>query len=81
MEIDNHILSLSMEFERYNIIINEHEMHKAKTIHDRSFGRKLRKSASSTKKSAKTRQTSEQARILQVENGTFSTILALKMSG
>ena len=61
MEIDNHILSLSMEFERYNIIINEHEMHKAKNIHDRSYGRKPRKSANSGKKSAKSRQTVEQA--------------------
>ena len=30
MEIDNHILGLSMEFERQNIIVTEWEMEKAK---------------------------------------------------
>lgn len=59
MEIDNHILSLSMEFERYNIIINEHEMNKAKNAHDRSYAelrnkKSLRKSATSSKKSPET---------------------------
>lgn len=44
MEIDNHILSLSMEFEKQNIIINEFETQKAKNAHDRSW-RKRKKSA------------------------------------
>ena len=35
MEIDNHILSLSMEFEKQNIIITEWETEKAKRKHDR----------------------------------------------
>ena len=42
MEIDNHILSLSMEFERQNIIINEHETNKAKSAHDRAYKRRNR---------------------------------------
>ena len=61
MEIDNHILSLSMEFERYNIIINEHEMNKAKNAHDRSYTelrkKSLRKSASSKKPNGKPSET------------------------
>ena len=44
MEIDNHILSLSMEFERQNIIINEYETNKAKQAHDRIHN-KRRKTA------------------------------------
>ena len=35
MEIDNHLLSLSMEFEKQNIIITEWETEKAKRRHDR----------------------------------------------
>ena len=42
MEIDNHILSLSMEFERQNIIINEYETNKAKFAHDRAYKRRNR---------------------------------------
>ena len=49
MEIDNHILGLSMEFERQNIIINEYETEKAKHIHDRSWRKRRSQSA---KKSA-----------------------------
>lgn len=45
MEIDNHILSLSMEFERQNIIINEYETEKAKNSHDRAWKKKQRKAA------------------------------------
>jgi hypothetical protein len=33
MEIDNHILGLTMEFERQNIIVTEWEMEKAKSAH------------------------------------------------
>ena len=61
MEIDNHILSLTMEFERFNIIINEHEMNKAKNTHDRSYTelrkKSLRKSASSKKPNGKPSET------------------------
>ena len=61
MEIDNHILSLTMEFERFNIIINEHEMNKAKNAHDRSYTelrkKSLRKSASSKKPNGKPSET------------------------
>ena len=35
MEIDNHILSLSMEFEKQNIIVTEWETEKAKNKSDR----------------------------------------------
>ena len=35
MEIDNHLLSLSMEFEKQNIVITEWETEKAKRRHDR----------------------------------------------
>ena len=35
MEIDNHILSLSMEFEKQNIIVTEWETEKAKSKSDR----------------------------------------------
>ena len=61
MEIDNHILSLTMEFERFNIIINEHEMNKAKNAHDRSYAelrkKALRKSATSKKTNGKPSET------------------------
>ena len=50
MEIDNHILSLSMEFERLNIIINEYETNKAKQAHDRIHS-KRRKTAKNRQKS------------------------------
>ena len=49
MEIDNHILSLTMEFERQNIIINEYETEKAKNLHDRNWRKRRSQSA---KKSA-----------------------------
>ena len=51
MEIDNHILSLSMEFERQNIIINEYETQKAKNMHDRKW--RKRKSQSFVKQDAR----------------------------
>ena len=35
MEIDNHILSLSMEFEKQNITVTEWETEKAKNKSDR----------------------------------------------
>ena len=35
MEIDNHILALSMEFEKQNIIVTEWETEKAKNRSDR----------------------------------------------
>ena len=37
MEIDNHILSLSMEFEKQNIIVTEWETEKAKNKSDRYY--------------------------------------------
>ena len=40
MEIENHILSLTMEFERQNIIITEWEAEKAKKAGDRKWYRK-----------------------------------------
>lgn len=43
MEIDNHILSLSMEFEKQNIIVNEWETEKAKTKSDRIYERRKKK--------------------------------------
>ena len=45
MEIDNHILSLSMEFERQNIIINEYETNKAKHAHDRIHNKRRKTAA------------------------------------
>ena len=45
MEIDNHILSLSMEFERQNIIINEYETNKAKQAHDRIHNKRRKTAA------------------------------------
>ena len=40
MEIENHILSLTMEFERQNIIITQWEAEKAKNAGDRKWYRK-----------------------------------------
>ena len=40
MEIENHILSLTMEFEKQNIIISEWEAEKAKNAGDRKWHRK-----------------------------------------
>ena len=40
MEIENHILSLTMEFEKQNIIISEWEAEKAKKAGDRKWHRK-----------------------------------------
>ena len=37
MEIENHILSLTMEFEKQNIIISEWEAEKAKNAGDRKW--------------------------------------------
>ena len=39
MKIDNHLLGLSMEFEKNNIIINEWEAEKAKQRHDQRGGK------------------------------------------
>ena len=62
MEIDNHILSLSMEFERQNIIINEYETQKAKNIHDR----KWRKRKSQSAKKSTNRPKSESLQVLHI---------------
>ena len=43
MEIDSHILGLSMEFEKQNIIITEWETEKAKTRSDNIYERRKRK--------------------------------------
>jgi ribosomal protein L6P/L9E len=43
MEIDNHLLSLSMEFEKQNIIITEWETEKAKRRHDRKRNKRNKK--------------------------------------
>ena len=43
MEIDSHILGLSMEFEKQNIIITEWETEKAKTKSDHIYERRKRK--------------------------------------
>ena len=63
MEIDNHILSLSMEFERQNIIINEYETQKAKNIHDR----KWRKRKSQSAKKSTNRPKSESLQVLYID--------------
>ncbi len=44
MDIDNHILSLSMEFEKQNIIISEWEAKKSKIMIDKKFEKKMRSS-------------------------------------
>ena len=61
MEIDNHILSLSMEFEKQNIIINEYETTKAKEAHDRAW-RKRKTSVANSKKSADQERTLERSK-------------------
>jgi hypothetical protein len=43
MKIDTHILGLSMEFEKNNIIINEYEKEKATNKHDKSARRRMRR--------------------------------------
>ena len=43
MEIDSHILGLSMEFEKQNIIITEWETEKAKSRSDNIYDRRKRK--------------------------------------
>ena len=43
MEIDSHILGLSMEFEKQNIIITEWETEKAKSRSDNIYERRKRK--------------------------------------
>ena len=43
MEIDTHILSLTMEFERQNIVITEWETERAKNARDKKWRKKRRK--------------------------------------
>ena len=43
MEIDTHILSLTMEFERQNIVITEWETERAKNARDKKLRKKTRK--------------------------------------
>ena len=43
MEIDSHILGLSMEFEKQNIIITEWETERAKTKSDQIYQRRKKK--------------------------------------
>ena len=43
MEIDSHILSLSMEFEKQNIIITEWETEKAKNKSDKIYAKRKKK--------------------------------------
>ena len=43
MEIDSHILSLSMEFEKQNIIITEWETEKAKSKSDKIYANRKKK--------------------------------------
>ncbi|XP_059080352.1 kinesin-like protein KIF19 isoform X2 [Tigriopus californicus] len=52
MSIDNHILSLSMEFEKNNIIINEWETEKAKRRHDKSYEKSRRRKKKKSKAKA-----------------------------
>ena len=49
MEIENHILSLTMEFEKQNIIISEWEAEKAKNAGDRKWHRKQQRKQEGTK--------------------------------
>lgn len=63
MEIDNHILSLSMEFERQNIIINEYETQKAKNLHDRKWRKRKFQSA----KKSTNRPKSESLQVLYID--------------
>lgn len=44
MEIDNHILSLSMEFEKQNIVIGEWEAKKSKIMIEKKFEMRMRSS-------------------------------------
>ena len=57
MKIDNHILSLSMEFEKNNILINEWETQKAKLKHDKKYQR-VKRNHSRNKGKKKRRQRS-----------------------
>ena len=50
MEIENHILSLTMEFEKQNIIISEWEAEKAKNAGDRKWQRKQQRRQEKNKK-------------------------------
>jgi hypothetical protein len=43
MKIDNHILALSMEFEKNNLIINEFESDKAKKHRSKKYRRQRRR--------------------------------------
>ena len=53
MEIENHILSLTMEFEKQNIIISEWEAEKAKKAGDRKWHRKQQRKQEENKQNAR----------------------------
>ena len=75
MEIDNHILGLSMEFERQNIIINEYETEKAKHIHDRNWRKRRSQSA---KKSANRPKSGGQQQPVFFVKSFFTTSLPVQ---
>ena len=74
MEIDNHILSLSMEFERQNIIINEYETMKAKNTHDRTWRKRKSHSA---KKSSNRPKSGGQQQVCSEKIHTFLVVQKL----
>ena len=75
MEIDNHILGLSMEFERQNIIINQYETEKAKHIHDRNWRKRRSQSA---KKSAIRPKSGGQQQPVFFDKSFFTTPLPVQ---
>jgi len=44
MEIDNHILSLSMEFEKQTLVISEWESQKSKVMFEKKIEKRMRPS-------------------------------------
>ena len=75
MEIGNHILGLSMEFERQNIIINQYETEKAKHIHDRNWRKRRSQSA---KKSAIRPKSGGQQQPVFFDKSFFTTPLPVQ---
>ena len=56
MEIENHILSLTMEFEKQNIIISEWEAEKAKKAGDRKWHRKQQRKQEENKQNGRSQR-------------------------
>ena len=74
MEIDTHILSLTMEFERQNIIITEWETERAKNARDKKW--KKRKARGKRMKSERRRNNNIPNSKLEKDNSSNPNILS-----